>query len=87
MIGFLPAPGVFLFRLADLPHFCPVDHPSVPGDGAPDQAAQWSAAATVVQNRGPFVESAGMVGIGESKPMDVQVVAELMAQRAEKCAG
>jgi len=38
----------------------------------------------MIQKRGPFIESAGVPGIAESVAVDVQVVAKLVAQRAEK---
>jgi len=39
----------------------------------------------VVQHRGPLVEAASMPGIPKSEPMEIEMMAELMAERAQEC--
>src|SRR5215469_9563727 len=40
----------------------------------------------VVQHRGPLVEAARMPGIAESQPVEIEVMTELVAERAEESA-
>jgi hypothetical protein len=62
----------------------PVDAPAAAGDRSPDQALGRGAASVMVERGGALVEAAGVPGVAEAEALDIEVMAELVAEGTEE---
>ena len=62
----------------------PIDPPAAASHRRPDEALGGRSARMVVERRGALVEAARMPGVPEPEPLVVEMVAELVAQRAQE---
>lgn len=64
----------------------PVDAPSIARHGRPEQTFRGSSACAVVEGAGSFVEPPRVPGIWEAELSEIQMMAEFVAERAQKSA-
>lgn len=64
----------------------PVDAPSLTRDRRPEQAFRWSPPRAMVEGAGSFVEPPRVPGIREAELSEIQMMAEFVAERAQKSA-
>src|SRR3989440_244019 len=62
----------------------PVDAVALAWHRRPDELFWRRASCVVIQRRGALVESSGVPGIAKPEPLHIQVMTELVAQRAQK---
>src|ERR1039458_5783278 len=64
----------------------PVNPPAFSGHGSPEKSLVRCLSRMMVENGGAFVESSRVPRIAELEQVVIEMVTELVAQRAQKCA-
>jgi hypothetical protein len=62
----------------------PIDPPAFTGHSHPKQFLLWCFTCVMVEDRCSLVETASVGRVSKSEPLKIEMVTELMAQRAEK---
>ncbi len=64
----------------------PINPPAPARHWSPDEPLPWRASRMMVKNRGSLVETAGVPRVCKVELLEIEMMAEFMAQRAQECA-